>query len=243
MAGKKENIKALFSNTRTRIIIVFTLFLLITTIVIGFVKFGNRLGVLDESTDISRSPGSIESIPGSLNQTEQYADLQNQQNVDQAEKAAERGGSSIPTIIRSQAFGEGAEEIGPQGGTGSIGFSALAQQSLGGPQYSLWFQNVQDANCSKESINEALNNGGANLRDLRKACSCEKIKEAGIKLDELKSICDCRKLKQIGFIITEMKAAGYTAKELHNCGFTACEEHSAGFSAKDMKEAINSLRG
>lgn len=237
MAGKKENIKALFSNTRTRIIIVFTLFLVITTIVVGFVKFSNKYGDLNVKTDVSRSPESIESIPGALNQSEQYATLQNQQNVDQAEKAAEKGGSAIPTIIRSQAFGDGVEEIGPQGGTGSIGFSTLAQQSLGGPQYSLWFQNVQDANCSKDSIDDAINNNGATVSDIKQACGCDKLKEAGISLSELKPICSCKKLKQIGFSIKEFQAEGYSALELKECGFTACEERSVGFSAKEMKEA------
>lgn len=237
MAGKKENIKALFSNTRTRIIIVFTLLLVIATIVIGFVKFSNKYGALDVKTEVSRSPGSIESIPGSLHQTEQYATLQNQQNVDQAAKAMEKGGSAIPTIIRSQAFGEGVEEIGPQGGTGSVGFSTLAQQNITGPQYSLWFQNVQDSNCSKESINDAMNNSGATISDIRKACSCEKLKTAGFNFSDLKSFCGCKTLRKIGYSIKEFKEAGYSASELKQCGFTACEEHAAGFSAKDMKAA------
>jgi len=237
MAGKKENIKALFSNTRTRIIIVFTLLLVIATIVIGFVKFSNKYGALDVKTDISRSPGSIESIPGALNQTEQYATLQNQQNVEQAAKAMEKGSSAIPTIIRSQAFGEGVEEIGPQGGTGSVGFSTLAQQNVTGPQYSLWFQNVQDSNCSKASIDDAINNSGATINDIRKVCGCDKLKAAGFSLGDLKSLCKCKKLKQIGYSIKEFKTAGYSARELKQCGFTACEEHAAGFSAKDMKEA------
>lgn len=237
MAGKKENIKALFSNTRTRIIIVFTLFLVISTIVIGFVKFSNKYGDLNVKTDVSRSPGSIESIPGSLNQTEQYATLQNQQNVDQAAKAMEKGGSAIPTIIRSQAFGEGVEEIGPQGGTGSVGFSTLAQQNITGPQYSLWFQNVQDSNCSKASIDDAINNSGATISEIRKACGCDKLKDAGFSLIDLKPLCQCKKLRQIGYSIKEFKTAGYSAGELKQCGFTACEEHAVGFSAKDMKAA------
>lgn len=237
MAGKKENIKALFSNTRTRIIIVFTLFLVITTIVVGFIKFNNKYGALDVKTDISSTPGSIESIPGALNQTEQYASLQNQQNIEQAQTAMEKGGSAIPTIIRSQAFGEGIEEIGPQDGTGSVGFSTLAQQSMRGPEYSLWYQNVKDSNCSKESIIDAITNNGAAVRDIKKACSCNKLKEAGLVLSELKLACSCKELKSIGFSVSEFKALGYSARELKECGFTACEEHAVGFSAKEMKEA------
>ncbi len=237
MAGKKENIKALFSNTRTRIIIVFTLLLVITTIVIGFIKFSNKFGDIGDKTDLSRAPASIESIPGALNQTEQYASLQNQQNIDQAEQAAEKGGSAIPTIIRSHAFSEGVEEVGPHSGTGSVGFSTLAQQSLGGPQYSLWFQNVKESNCSKESIDDAMNNSGATISEIRQACNCEQLKQVGFELRDLKSVCACKKLKKTGFTAKEFKSAGYTASELKKCGFTACEERAAGFSAKEMKDA------
>lgn len=38
MASKKENLKSLFSNTRTRVIIIFTAALLIIAVVIGFLK-------------------------------------------------------------------------------------------------------------------------------------------------------------------------------------------------------------
>lgn len=236
MASKKENIKALFSNTRTRIILVFTIILVVATVTIGFVKFSGGINGSSKA-DLRRSPGSIDSIPGSLDQTEQYASLQMQQNVDQAAAAAKKGSSSIPTIIRSQAFGEGIEEVGAKHGKGSVGFSTLAQQSLGGPQYSLWFQNVQESNCSKESIDDAMNKSNASLGDIRQACSCTKLKDAGFKLDELKPLCACKKLKKSGFRIKEFKKAGYSAADLRKCGFTACEERSAGFTAQEMKDA------
>lgn len=236
MDGKKENIKALFSNTRTRIIIVFTIALIIVTIIIGFVKFSKTMTSFG-GTDLSSAPGSIESIPGALNQTAQYAALQEQQNIEQADIAKKHGTSSIPTIIRSQAFGEGVESVGAKHGEGSVGFSTLAQESLQGPKYSLWYQDVEDAGCSRKSIDSAMNVNNATLDEIRKACDCEKLKIAGFGLAELKSVCDCKDLKKIGFAVKEFKQAGYTASDLFQCGFTACEEKSAGFSAKEMKNA------
>ncbi len=237
MASKKENIKALFSNTRTRIIIVFTMTLLITTIVIGFIKFSKSLSPLGVSSDVSQTPGGIESIPGALNQTAQYASLQQQQNIDQAKEAESKGTSAIPTIIRSQAFGEGVEPIGTVGGQGSVGFSTLARESLGGPQSTVWFQNLKDSDCSKAMISEAVNQNNASMSELKLACSCEQLKKAGYSLSDLKTVCSCPELKQLGFNVTEFKTAGYDALALRACGFVACEERAAGFSAQDMKNA------
>lgn len=237
MASKKENIKALFSNTRTRIIIVFTLTLLITTIVIGFIKFSKSLSPLGVSSDVSQSPGGIESIPGALNQTAQYASLQQQQNIEQAKEAESKGTSSIPTIIRSQAFGEGVEAIGSVGGQGSVGFSTLARESLGGPQSTVWFQNLKDSDCSKATVTEAVNQNNASMSELKLACTCEQLKKVGYGLADLKTVCSCPELKQLGFNVTEFKSAGYDALDLRACGFVACEERAAGFSAQEMKNA------
>ncbi|MDP3561464.1 MAG: type IVB secretion system protein DotG/IcmE [Legionellaceae bacterium] len=237
MAGKKENIKALFSNTRTRIIIVFTLILLLTTIIIGFVKFGKSLDPFGDSSDVSRAPAGIESIPGARNPTDEYVALQQKQNIQQAEQAQAKGTSAIPTIIRSQAFGDGVEPVGVLDGQGGIGFSTLARENISGPQSTIWFQNLKDTNCSKESINQAVNQNNASLSDLKLACTCEQIKTAGYGLPDLKSICSCEELKAIGFGIAQFKTAGYGADALRACGFVACEEHAAGFSALEMKNA------
>ncbi|MDF1758677.1 MAG: type IVB secretion system protein DotG/IcmE [Legionellaceae bacterium] len=236
MDSKKQNIKALFSNTRTRIIIVFTLVLVLITITIGFLKFNKSFG-LTGSTDVSRAPAAIDSIPGALNQTEQYASLQHQQNVEQAEVAQTKGKSSIPTIIRTQAFGDGVDSIGASGGQGSVGFSTLARDNASGPQSTLWFQNVKDNNCSKDSVDKAVQENNASVTDLKAACSCAQLKTAGFDLPELKSICSCKELRKSGYSAQEFKQSGYTAAALQKCGFTACEERAAGFSAQEMKDA------
>ncbi|MGV3739822.1 MAG: type IVB secretion system protein DotG/IcmE [Gammaproteobacteria bacterium] len=233
---KKENIKALFTNTRTRIIIAFTLILVLATIVIGFVKFFSASNPLNEKSGVQRGAGGIRSIPGSLNQTAQYAALQETQNVEQAKEAAAKGKSAIPTIIRSQAFSEGVEPIGAQGGEGSVGFSTLAREGEEGPQSTVWYQNLKDQQCSPDSIKKAMD-AGAVISDLKKVCTCEKLKRKGFTLPELKPICPCPELRALGFSPKQFKDAGYCAAEMKVCGFTACEEHAAGFSVDEMKNA------
>ena len=236
MSVDKKNIKSLFTNPRTRIIIVFTSILLLVMVVIGFMKLSSADSPLKEKSGVVRGASGIKSIPGSLNQTAQYAALQETQNLEQAKEAAAKGTSAIPTIIRSQAFGEGVESVGAQGGEGSVGFSTLARENLEGPLSSIWFQNLKDKNCDATSLAKAIESG-ATLPDLKKACTCDKLKRKGYSLQELKPICPCPELRALGFSSKQFKDAGYCAAELKVCGFTACEEHAAGFSADEMKNA------
>ena len=234
MTGKKENIKALFSNTRTRVIILFTLILLILAVVVGVVKMHSS--VIDSSSDLGRGAGGIRSIPGAQNQTAQYAALQSQQNVEQAEAASKKGSSAIPTIIRTQSFGEGVELIGVKEGAGGIGFTTLAREDLSGPQHSLWMQGLKENGCNTASLQTAINEG-ASLSALREACSCEQLKNNGSTLTELEPLCSCDELQSAGFNIDQMKTAGFSARRLKQCGFIACDERRVGFSAQEMKDA------
>ncbi|HAU1321683.1 TPA: type IVB secretion system protein DotG/IcmE [Legionella pneumophila] len=232
MASKKENLKSLFSNTRTRVIIIFTAALLIIAVVIGFLKIRSATTSSIAAAEVSTVPGGIQSIPGVLDPTAQYAKLQEEQNVTQAEIAEKTGGSAIPTIIRTQALGEGVGVIGSQSG---VGFAALAQEELGGPQRSLWIQQLQDGGCSKSVITKVVNQG-AQLTDLKAACSCVQLKDSGYGLQELEQVCECKELKAAGYNARQLKEAGYTAGRLRNCGFDACELRNAGFTAQEMKD-------
>ncbi len=235
MAGKKENIKALFSNTRSRVIILFTAILLLVAVVIGFIKFSSSLKTSAISGTTLTGAPSIQSVPGAINPTAQYASLQETQNLEQAQKASKTGSSAIPTIIRTQAFGEGVESIGPQHGEGGVGFETLAREDTGGPQQSLWLQTLKDSNCSKSSVDNVVSQG-ANLSDLKGACSCAQLKDNGYKFADLDRSCSCKELKAAGFNARQMKEAGYTAGRLRACGFDACELRGAGFTAQDMKD-------
>ncbi|MCR9192455.1 MAG: type IVB secretion system protein DotG/IcmE [Gammaproteobacteria bacterium] len=236
MATRKENLKALFSNSRARIIIAFTLVLVVTMIVVGFSKLYYSSRPVNASSDVVRNPSGIKSIPGALNQTAQYAALQQSQNIQQAKAATAKGTSAIPTIIRSQAFGEGVESVGAKGGEGSVGFGTLARQNIEGPQSSVWFQNLKDQHCDQESLTKAMD-AGATIKDLKQACTCQQLKRKGFNLSELKQVCSCPDLRSLGFSAKQFKEAGFCAADLKVCGFTACEERGAGFTADEMKNA------
>lgn len=235
MAGSKDNLKSLFTNSRTRIIIVTTVAVLLTAVTIGITKIKlSASGGASASANL-QSPAGIDSVPGALNPTVQYANLQQQQNVDQAKAALQRGSSAIPTIIRTQSIGAGSSIIGSSSGQSGVGFATLAREQEGGSQQSLWIQNLKDAGCSKDAVNNVVNQG-AQLADLKKACSCIQLHDDGYQLSDLSNICSCQELKASGFDAQQLKDDGFSAGKLMNCGFTACELHSAGYSAQDMKD-------
>lgn len=234
MASRKENIKSLFSNTRTRVIIIFTLVLLLVAILIGYFKLRD-IGSGPLSSAVTSAPGAIQSIPGVLDPTAQYAHLQEQQNVDQAVRARNTGGSAIPTIIRTQALGQGAGVVGSQNGQSGVGFAALAREDESGAQRSLWLQSLQDSSCSKSAVTQVINQG-AQLSDLKAACSCVQLKDVGYTLQDLDGVCACKELRAAGYNARQLKDAGYSAGRLRACGFDACELRNAGFSAQQMKD-------
>ncbi|KTD67793.1 protein IcmE (DotG) [Legionella steelei] len=236
MAGRKENIKSLFSNTRTRVIIIFTAVLLVIAVVVGYIKLKSIGTGPSAQATLGHAPGGIQSIPGVLNPTAQYAKLQEEQNVNQAQKAEQSGGSAIPTIIRTQSLGEGVGVIGSQGGQSGVGFATLARENEEGAQKSLWLQALQNGGCSKTVVQQVVSQG-AQLTDLKQACSCAQLKDNGFSLQDLNPVCPCKELKAAGYNARQLKDAGYTASRLRDCGFNACELRNAGFTAQEMKDA------
>lgn len=234
MAGKKENLKALFTNTRTRVIIVFTFVLLLVAVIIGITQFLRSSDKNPAVSDLPNAPG-IQSIPGALDPTVQYAKLQESQNVSQAQSALKTGNSAIPTIVRSQEMGNGVGIIGAaQNGQGGIGFTALAREDEAGMQRSAWLQALQNSSCGKSTMSQVITQGGS-LSDIKSACTCIQIKQNGFKLTNLQQVCTCSELKAAGYNARQLKEINYTASRLRLCGFDACELRNAGFSAQEMK--------
>ncbi|MDP1602318.1 MAG: type IVB secretion system protein DotG/IcmE [Legionella sp.] len=234
MAGKKENLKALFTNTRSRVIIVFTAILLIVAVVVGitqFIKSGNRSA---PPSDVPISPG-IQSIPGAIDPTVQYAKLVEAQNVGQAQSALKTGSSAIPTIVRSQELGSGVQVVGGAAGQGGLGFSGLAREDEAGLQRSAWIQELKNSSCSKAAVNKVVTEG-ASLVDLKNSCTCVQLKDNGYPVANLQQVCSCQELKAAGFNARQLKDSGYTAGRLRLCGYDACELRSAGLSAQEMKD-------
>lgn len=232
MASRKENLKSLFSNTRTRVIIVFTAILLITTVVIGVIKlkFSDDQGPRARAS-VGGTPG-IQSIPGALNPTIQYEKLQESQNLTQAKVALKSGNSAIPTITRTQTIGEGAQPLNVSSG---VGFSALNRESEGGAQRSLWLQALQSSSCSKASVAKVLQEG-AKFTDVKSVCSCTQLKANDYQITDLEQICSCKELRAAGFNSRQFKDAAFSTYRLRLCGFDACELRNAGFSAQQMKD-------
>jgi intracellular multiplication protein IcmE len=227
--------KSLFSSTRTRVIVLFTLSIVALAVIFALISIHNADTQVAANANLSNVPGSINSIPGSLNQTIQYAGLQQQQNIDQAKAAEKSGASSIPTIIRAQAFGVG-ENVGAQQGTGGLDFTALSRGTDAGKPKDVWFDSLKNSSCSRDSVRLAMEQG-ATAEDLKAACSCTQLKMANYPLTSLHEICSCEALRPLGVTILEFKNNGWNASELRQCGFTACQEKGAGFSALAMKRA------
>lgn len=234
MASKMDNIKSLGKNSRTRVVILFTVSILLGSVLYGYFKLkASGLSGVAAKSKLGGSP-NIQSIPGALNQTPQYSALQNEQNIEQAEKALKTGTSAIPTIVNMQKF-DGTETIGPQSGMGGVGFSTLARLDDSALK-PLWLQNLGDKNCAPDALKMAMQNG-AKIADLKDYCNCSQLKNHGFPLADIQQVCDCRELRLLGYSAVDLKNLGYHAEELRNCGYSACEEKVAGFSATDMKNA------
>jgi len=233
MASSKENLKGLMTNARTRVIILFTVGILLFGFVVAYFKFFNNTRGVELSTQLDNAPGGISSTPGALNQTAEYARLQTKQNTLNAQQALSKGSSSIPTLIDLKSFGDGVDTVGPQNGTGGLGFAALS--SLGnGTEKPLWMQNLGNTNCSADTIKVAMAQS-ASITTLRESCSCEQLKNSGFNLNNLNTVCDCSQLRSLGYTVTNFKDIGYSPEQLKICNFSACEMKGAGFDAAQMK--------
>lgn len=237
MAKAKGNISNLFADSRSRIILILFLAFALSGLVIGMMKlFGSdSIDVGDGGGSSLSSAPAIESIPGSVNPTEQYAKLQEQENLEKAEKTIRTGGSAIPTIIRTEKFGEGNAPIGVEGEAG-VGFSTLALGGITGNQKS-WLDDLKASQCAKQSVDFALSQG-AQTRQLLEACSCIQLKAHGFKLEQLLDGCKCKSLREAGYTAKELKEiGGFNARQLKLCGFSACALRAAGFTAAQLKAA------
>lgn len=233
MATAKDNIKALFTNTRSRVIIIFTFVVLVLFIIFGYLKFFSATNGEGANSALSGAP-SIESVPGSLNPIPEYVELLQKQNIEQAQKAQETGDSVIPTILRTQEINNSVQSL-TKPGTGGIGFKSLAAVDEAGTQRSLWVQNLKDSNCDAGVLQKVISEG-AQLSDIQSVCNCAQLKQGGFSLTELKGVCSCKDLKNSGITASQMKAIGYTAGQLRDCGFSGCEVKAAGFTPLEMKE-------
>ena len=98
MASRLENISQLFSNFRTRSIIIVTLAILGLAILVGIIRLVNAPKQSNAAnTNLANAP-SQQTVPG-LNQTSpEYENLQKELNQQRIQQAEQSGGSAIPTL-------------------------------------------------------------------------------------------------------------------------------------------------
>lgn len=106
MAGLKQTLSEIMANSRTRVIIIVSVILVIAAIVTGYIVYDNSIPGPDSSAALHGAP-DIRAVPGGFDNTstEEYIKLQEKQNVSQAEVAETAGSSAIPTITSSSPFG------------------------------------------------------------------------------------------------------------------------------------------
>ena len=227
MASRKDNLKSLVTNSRTRVIIVFTAFVLIGAGVIGYMQLKKNVFNAQSGARLEHI-GNVGATPGAVNQSAEYAALQNKQNVLKAEKAMQSGTSSIPTIIDIKLIDSSTQNVGPQNGTGGVNLTGESGEKP------VWQQDLIASECDSISLANAVKNG-ASVLDLREQCSCQQLKDYGFKLIELMHGCDCPDLKVLGYTASDFRDNGSDANRLKSCGFSACEMKAAGFSATQME--------
>ncbi|MDX2165207.1 MAG: TrbI/VirB10 family protein [Gammaproteobacteria bacterium] len=124
MANERmKNIAGLFKDTRTRTILLTTLFILLVAVVIGVLSMRGRVKGVEAGAGVTSAPGGIQSVPFSA-PNEEYARLQEKQNKESAQKATEVGGSAIPTIVRAT---DNKEPVAVVSDTG-LGFQGLSRE-------------------------------------------------------------------------------------------------------------------
>lgn len=102
MANSLGNIKSLFSNVKTRTIIIITGIILFLIIVVGL--FGFKRANNTAATASLKKPSNIASIPGIEATSPQYAQNQQQVNEKNYQQAQATQGTAVPTVINQQGL-------------------------------------------------------------------------------------------------------------------------------------------
>ncbi len=98
MASRLENISQLFSNFRTRSIIIVTLAILGLAILVGIIRLVNAPKQSKAAnTNLANAP-SQQTVPGLNKTSPEYENLQKELNQQRIQQAEQSGGSAIPTL-------------------------------------------------------------------------------------------------------------------------------------------------
>lgn len=96
--GKLGNIAGLFSDVKTRSIVIFTTVLLAVGVGVGITGLKSNTATPGEAAKTTAVPRSIQNVPGAGQATAQYEALQLERNRELLEGARKSGNSAIPTL-------------------------------------------------------------------------------------------------------------------------------------------------
>lgn len=211
MPSKIDNIINAFSNTKIRVLFVVIFVAILFAAGISYIRFKQlqQQSGAEGSAAVARAP-TITSIPGvGQEPPREYVQLQETQNLKQAQVAEAQGTSAVPTITRVTYI-----QSGVAGDTGAA------------------------SGCSAEELKRARNSGVAASELRCRGCSLAALKAAGYTAGELRDAgFSAKDLKDAGFSAQELKDAGFSAKDLKDAGFTAADLKNVGFSAGELKNA------
>lgn len=103
MGKKLNNIGGLFANSRSRLILLMTVVVIVGMSLGGYFLMRQKVKGIGAAAHLSGPPG-IQSIPGSEKATARYIKIQEQQNQEQAVDALHSGHSALPTILQQSHF-------------------------------------------------------------------------------------------------------------------------------------------
>lgn len=218
MAKFKFGSKDPSGGLKSRAVIFFVVVILIVSIVVGYLLYRKHLSV--GSVAVLGGAPSIQSIPGVGSTSTEYVKLQEQQNIQQAQQAAQQGTSAVPTITRTSYFGPSDFQAGTSGRPG----------------------------CNPDDLRRARA-AGVTAEELRcKGCSLAALKAAGYTAGELAAAgftaADLKNagfspadLRNAGFTAAELKAAGFSPQQLAAAGYDPSSLAAAGFSPADLQNA------
>lgn len=172
----------------------------------------------------SISAGSdLQALPGVGNPSQEYIKSVQYTNKKNADTAAKKGESNVPTLTKGSFIGNPEDFLNSTGD--------MTSHSCKKPH--------KDPQACSVTALKAARKSGVTADELKcKGCQCPALKSVGFTAGDLKKAgFDAKGLKECGFTAKQLKDAGFTAKELRDAGFSAKQLKDAGFTAKQLKDA------
>lgn len=216
MANKLSNLKSAFKDTKSRVLLLVIVAIIVIGITIGWLglKRAEKAGA-PSAVAVQRAPSNIQSIPGAGSPSREYVKTQERENIQRVEKAIREGTSAVPTITRTTYVGP--SDLSPVAAVPTT---------------------PTKTECTPEALARAKA-AGVTAEELRcKGCSAADLRAAGYVSGELLNASfDAADLRVAGYTADDLRGAGYTAVEEVRAGYGAGDLAAAGFNAAELKQA------